>query len=202
MGTRGVYGFYKDNTDKLTYNHLDSYPSWLGNQIVNFVKSTSIEEMNQIFDKIILVNENDKPTTEQIKDCEKFTNLGVSSQSTNDWYCLLRESQGDLNVYKSDLKYMIDGKEFIKDSLWCEWGYVINLSSNILEIYKGCQRKRNSKNNRYKDDTPFITQPYYFIELSGKTRKIPKKEFYSCEIIQTFPLNNIPDNWLNILQSF
>ncbi|HBD95376.1 MAG TPA: hypothetical protein DC057_14505 [Spirochaetia bacterium] len=199
MGTRGVYGFYKDNVDKLTYNHSDSYPSWLGKEIVNFVKSTSIEELNQIFDKIILVDEDDEPTAEQIKDCEEFTNLGVSNQSIYDWYCLLREAQGNLSAYKSDLRYMIDGKDFIKDSLFCEWGYVINLTSNILEIYKGCQRKRNSKNNRYRDDTPHVTQPYFSTDFSGKTKKISKKEFYSCEIIQTFPLDNIPDNWLEIL---
>ena len=34
MGTRGLYGFRKNGIDKLTYNHLDSYPDWLGKKVV------------------------------------------------------------------------------------------------------------------------------------------------------------------------
>ena len=30
MSTRGIYGFRKNGEDKLTYNHYDSYFSYLG----------------------------------------------------------------------------------------------------------------------------------------------------------------------------
>ena len=54
MGTRGLYGFRKNGKDKITYNHWDSYPEGLGQNVLNFVKETSIEELNSIYDKIIL----------------------------------------------------------------------------------------------------------------------------------------------------
>lgn len=62
MGTRGCYGFRKNGMDKLTYNHYDSYPDYLGKIMATFCKETSLDEMNEIYDRLILVNENDKPT--------------------------------------------------------------------------------------------------------------------------------------------
>lgn len=150
MGTRGAYGFYKNGVDKVTYNHFDSYPTGLGTDVATFVEKTSIEEMNKIFNRIILVNGNEIPTEEQITENEKYLNDGVSKQTEEDWYCLLRNAQGDLFVYKDGAKYMIDSKNFLKDSLFCEWAYVINLDTNKLEVYRGFQNKKS--NNRYQPD--------------------------------------------------
>lgn len=99
MSTRGLYGFRKNGTDKCTYNHSDSYPDWLGRKVVEFCKNHSIKEMNNIFDKIVLVDENSTPTEEQIKECNEngYANFGVSSGVQTDWYCLLRNCQGDLD---------------------------------------------------------------------------------------------------------
>lgn len=36
MSTRGIYGWRKNNENKITYNHSDSYPTWLGEKIVEF----------------------------------------------------------------------------------------------------------------------------------------------------------------------
>lgn len=176
MGTRGVWGFYKKGINKLTYNHFDSYPSHLGLKMVEFVQSTSIEDLNNIFGRIILIDESVKPTKNQIKECKKYSDLKVSNQSIFDWYCLLRNAQGCPELYKSDLRYMLNYNNFIKESLFCEWAYVINLSENILEIYSGFRDKPNSKENRYK-----------ILE--------PKEDYYACEKLIDFRLNEIPDNW-------
>lgn len=148
MGTRGCYGFYKDGVTKATYNHFDSYIEGLGKDILDFIGNTSIPKMNSIFNKIELVRENSIPTIEQIENCQDFTDLSVSSQNIIDFYCLLRKAQGDLNAYKTDLRYMIDSKEFLGDSLFCEYGYIINLDKNVLEFYKGFNKISN-ENNRY-----------------------------------------------------
>lgn len=148
MGTRGLYGFRKNGVDKLTYNHYDSYPSCLGEAMVEFCKETSIEEMNEIFDKLILVVENSTPTKEQITECAEFYDGGVSTGKIDDWYCLLREAQGNPNVYKHGLRYMIDNQNFINDSLFCEYAYIINLDTNCLEFWVGFQKKP-CEGNRY-----------------------------------------------------
>ncbi len=182
MGTRGCWGFYRQgrSANKLTYNHMDSYPEFLGENVVNFIKDTPVSLLNQIFDKIILVDNETRPSDKEIMECSKYSNTDVSTGSLHDWYCLLREAQGEPNLYKEDLRYMIDNGEFIKDSLFCEWAYVINLDTNELEIYQGFRKKPNTRDNRYR-----IIKP--------------SNGYYACEMIISFPLSEIPDNWLEMV---
>lgn len=151
MGTRGLYGFRKNEQDKTSYNHFDSYPEGLGADVLKFIQNHSVAEMNEFYDRIIMVNEDATPTDEQKENCRKngFVNLNVSNQSENDWYCLLRNVQGYLvDLYKCEFPYMIDNSDFIKDSLFCEYAYIINLDTNVLEFYKGWQHVPQD-GNRY-----------------------------------------------------
>ena len=90
MGTRGLYGFHKNGIDKLTYNHLGSYPDSLGKKIVEFCKCAGRDGMNSLFDHIELVSEDAKPTPKQIEYCMAH-DLGVDG---GDWYWTLRPNQG------------------------------------------------------------------------------------------------------------
>ncbi|HBD94633.1 MAG: hypothetical protein A2355_02580 [Spirochaetes bacterium RIFOXYB1_FULL_32_8] len=182
MSTRGAWGFFRngESATKITYNHMDSYPEFLGQNVVDFIRNSSIDELNTIFDKIILVDNSEKPTEEQIDECKSFANTDVSTGSLYDWYCLLRNTQGQPELYKENLRYMLDSGKFLKDSLFCEWAYIINLNTNELEIYRGFRKKPNKKSNRYKI-------------LNSENG------YYSCEILYTYPLDKIPDNWLDEL---
>lgn len=177
MGTRGCYGFRKNGADKLTYNHFDSYPDCLGHTMVKFCKATSISELNEIFDKLILVNESAKPTAEQIKECKQYYDGNVSRKTVEDWYCLLRNAQGDLDAYKNGLKYMIDNCGFIKDSLWCEYAYIINLDTEELEFWVGDQDKPDIYNR-------------YGVERDGN--------YYPCKMMASYPLATISLNEYSI----
>ena len=121
-----------------TYNHYDSYPSCLGRSMIEFIQQYCLE-LNEIYKNIVLVDEDSQPTAKQIKECKLLADLSVSEQSLNDWYCLLRNAQGNPQLYGQGLKYMIDNKDFILDSLFCEYAYIINLDTKKLEIYVGFQ---------------------------------------------------------------
>lgn len=180
MGTRGTYGFRKNGEDKLTYNHYDSYPDYLGRKVVEFCKNHNVEALNEVFDKIVLVNERDTPTEEQIAECIKngFADFNVSSGRKEDWYCLLRNCQGDLECLANakDHAYMTTSGDFIKDSLFCEYAYIINLDDGVLEFYEGFQHEPQ-EGNRYG------TEPY-----EGYSSK-----YYPCKLSLTFPLGEIDD---------
>ncbi len=187
MGTRGAFGFYRGGVDKITYNHFDSYPAGLGEKIVRFCQETSIEEMNEIFNRIEVVDfHSSKPTPEQIEECRPYLDLRVSHQSEEDWYCLLREAQGGLDVWKNGLRYMIDDADFLKDSLFCEWAYVINLDWDALEIYRGFQK--SPTNNRYS------ARRYSIKEVITETTETDV--YYSCKLIVAHPLGAISE-WKN-----
>ena len=158
--------------DKLTYNHYDSYPEWLGAHIVEFVKESSVEELNAIYDGLILIDGSSVPDEAQIEECSLWTDTLVSKGSTSDWYCLLRKAQGEFQSFHDGLRYMIDNHNFIKDSLFCEFGYIINLDDNALEFWKGDQEVPQ-KGNRYGTECS-------------------EDGYYPCRFALSFPLSSIP----------
>ena len=157
MDTRGLWGFYKGGITKATYNHCDSYPQGLGNDILKLISKTCNEKLNGVFNKIVMVNEDKSPSKKNIEKYSKYLNLNVNEQTAKDWYCLLRETHGNPFVYLDDVDHMIDSKDFIHDSLFCEYAYIINLDENVLEFYTGFNKTPQPKEeNRYsnKDDKP------------------------------------------------
>lgn len=177
MSTRGLYGLRKDGVDKLTYNHSDSYPEWLGKKITVFCATNTVEQMKNIYDHIVMIDESVPPTKAQIQECVKagYYDGRVSEQSTDDWYCLLRKLQGNFEALEAlgmgEKKiYMSDNSGFIKDSLFCEYAYIINLDEETLEFYKGFQRKP-CEGNRYGE-----------IEDDG---------YYPCKMVLEIPLKEI-----------
>lgn len=177
MSTRGVYGFRKDGVDKITYNHADSYPDGLGHDILGLCRDLSIKDLNKLYDLLEMVSEDSTPTNEQIKMCKKYgyADFNVSSRSETNWYCLLRRLQGNFEALKIAVEedkhiYMIDSHDFIKDSLFCEYGYIVNLDSESLEFWLGFQREPDETNR-------------YGTELDNG--------YYPCKFILNIPLNTI-----------
>lgn len=137
MGTRGAYGFRINGLDKVTYNHFDSYPDYLGRHVLEYIATTPLPTIREVASGIVLVNEESKPTPELIQAYDKYSDIGVSEHSLQDWYCLLRKAQGELLPFNDDLRHMIDSHTFLYDSLFCEWAYIINLDAEKLETYRG-----------------------------------------------------------------
>lgn len=162
MSTRGSYGFYKNGENKLTYNHFDSYPSRLGQDVVNFIKLNDDNSLENIFNSIQLVKEDDYPNeVEQLT--LKQLGYGTQYRGKNlQWYEIIGPHAGDLGIYSSGFTFMLNNNDFIKNSLFCEWAYIINLDSKELEIYKGFQKEPN--NNRYSIDIP-SNSGYYSCKL-------------------------------------
>lgn len=150
MSTRGYYGIKKKGELKGTYNHWDSYPSGLGKDLVDTInkikKSDRLKVLDRTFDYIQLIDSSVAPTKEQIGICEKanIIDLSVGNRNVNDWYCLLRKTQGDLSYYIDEIvPYMENGNDFIDDELFCEWAYIINLDTQKLEVLHGWNRVKD-----------------------------------------------------------
>lgn len=138
MGTRGAYGFRKGNRNKLTYNHYDSYFDYLGNNLLKEIHNIgNSEKLLETYNYIKLVDGNTKPTEEQIKECEKYFCDSVSTGEKEEWYSLLREVQGTIMPWvDKEFPYMINSNSFIKDTTFCEYYYIIDVSKDILVAHK------------------------------------------------------------------
>ncbi len=151
MGTRGAFGFHSEKKDKVSYSHYDSYPDGLGQDIMNFIRHETLDSLKEIGARIQMVSSDSKPTPQQINECQNWTDMSVSNQSTNDWYCLLRKSQGNLDAFNHGLNYMLDSNDFLLDSLFCEYAYIINIDNKTLEFYSGFNQMARKRKGRYAD---------------------------------------------------
>jgi hypothetical protein len=168
MGTRGAIGFRVNNEDKVQYNHFDSYPSYLGLEILNYIQGTNLHALKATAERIILVEQEESPTSEQIKECEAWTDSDISDNSVTDWYCLLSDVQGGLNAFSEGLQYMMDYSGFLNNSLFCEYAYIINVDEQVLEYYCGFNKKPRIRKGRYATFIAESSNDYYGVVLLKK----------------------------------
>ena len=145
MGTRGIMGFAIEGEERLAYNHYDSYPESLGVDMLNWATGvTRAEGWDAVKEQARALRyvETDKPTPEELK-ALRFTHDPKVSEG-NDWYAALRDTQGD-PAKTLAVGLMEDGHEFAQDSLFCEWGYVVDLDHMRLEVYRGFQHEPHSE---------------------------------------------------------
>jgi hypothetical protein len=171
-----------------SYCHCDSYPEGLGKDIVAdyhaAIEEFGLDGLKQRAASLEVLDQDQKPTAEQKKRLSAFSNTGVSEQTADDPYCLVRNLQGKLlDTIRTGV--ILDAMDFVKQSLFCEWGYIVNLDEMKLEIYKGIQQKPHGK-GRYADAPP--------------SRSATGTDFYACALINEFQLDSIPENWVEIVQ--
>lgn len=161
MSTRGAFGFICKGKEYITYNHFDSYPDGLGKDVLEFFNS---DFDSSKVESLKAVDLNVKPTPDQIKELLPYADISVSSGELTEWYVLLRKTQGNLEAIL-ECGYFIDSKDFLVDSLFCEFAYIINLDTNRLECYEG-SNKHPEAEGRYSKGNP--CREYKGVKLVGE----------------------------------
>lgn len=165
MSTRGVIGFVLDDKWYVMYNHGDSYPEWLGTHVLEFCKIvTDWDKVKENARKVELVEE------------------------TEDLYWDLHELQGGELFYRianGTADKMIDAHMFMADSLFCEWGYILDFDNMCLRVYKGKQHEPYGSFLPPDVDKNYKTDGFY-----------PVKELYA------YDLYNLPEFMLGVTNEF
>lgn len=146
MGTRGFITFVADGVEKTAYNHCDSYPDGLGVDVLNWLRfaATDVPALREKVAALRVVDPESKPTAEDVERLAQFANLNVSTKSADDWYCLLRETQGRPGAMLQ-AGIIEDASHFPLDSLFAEYGYVVDLDAQTFEAYVGFQQRPHDK---------------------------------------------------------
>lgn len=183
MGTRGFVGFVVDGTEKIAYNHWDSYPSGLGADVLEWLNdSRSALESGSLADlarRLRVVDPQSTPTAEDIEHLRQFANLGVGEQTLDDWYVLLRNTQGK-PALMLEAGAIEDAAHFPLDSLMAEWGYVVDFDAGSFEVYRGFQISPH-------DEGRFAARP-----PAGHDARL-SSTYYPCALVASWPLSDLPD---------
>lgn len=140
MGTRGFFGFATQDREVLSYVQFGAYPEGLGSNMIDYIRS--VEDWDGVRDQVLAmtaVSSGVPPTPGQQKELASYADLNVGNQSLEDWYCLLRNTQGNPS-YMLSSGHFESASEFALDSLFAEYGYVIDLESMAFEFYAGFQK--------------------------------------------------------------
>ncbi|PSS08969.1 hypothetical protein M430DRAFT_53546 [Amorphotheca resinae ATCC 22711] len=149
MGTRGLLGLIIQAQRHAAYNHFDSYPTGLGQEIVNFINGLKPEDyatMEENLRQITWLPTNADPPSPELQ--EKYSKLGYSNpavgeRTLGDWYCLLHKTQGAgalPEILKGNLKHQTENIQFLDDCLFCEWAYFIDFGNRTLEVWRAGQK--------------------------------------------------------------
>jgi hypothetical protein len=136
MSTRGFIALKTDGRKVGVYNHSDSYPSWLGVRMAELIQTTDLAELATKVATLVAVNEDDQPSAEQSADL-KARGFWSNVSTGTDWYSHLRHAQGSLALYIEAgyiPKFDVDAT-LANNSTWMEWGYIIDVDTQALEIY-------------------------------------------------------------------
>ena len=135
MGTRSMVIFKKGNQSRYQYNQMDGYPSEMGREVCEFIQKHG-PELPEIFGRLKqIVGEFPKPTPEDVSHCMGLgaVDLGVSTSSLDDWYCLVRNAQHNLDLYARGLRF-IYGYKPEKGDIYIEYQYLIDITKGRLTV--------------------------------------------------------------------
>lgn len=143
MGTRNLtMVIYKKKTVISQYGQYDGYPSYTGKAILEFMLNK--EKVNKLKEQL----DGGHVTLMTEKDAESRFGTNWCKES-------LLDSTAGCEVLNEICKgghhwYLLDSTVFAHDSLFCEWGWVINLDTMSLEVYKGFNFTPLEKGERFR----------------------------------------------------
>jgi hypothetical protein len=156
MGTRGTWGVKWQGKEYLFYNHFDSYPEGLGQEMLRTLQMVTIDQIKKAIENAVVVEHEGEATEEQFERYKKIiAKLGdtvpdeaqakLYGRTTRTWYLLLRDYQMMPEVYLSGtMPFWPLENEFIEDGLFCEFGYVLDLDAEELVMYMSGRDRRMS----------------------------------------------------------
>lgn len=185
MGTRGFIGFVINGQEKITYNHWDSYPAGLGADVLSFLHNSDLDVVRQQAADLRVVGPDSNPTEEDVERLKGYADTGVSTGKLQEWYVLLRQTQGNPALIL-EAGVIEDASEFPLDSLFAEWGYIIDFDANVFEVYKGFQHGPHDKGR-------FASRTFSDDERELSRNHSTGDRYYPCALVGSFPLDLLPE---------
>lgn len=212
MGTRHLIGIIdKNGTLKVAqYGQWDGYPSGQGVDVLAFAKDkVLLKELEQRFDIIKFWNDtheldeymeaynkrtpdwSNEPDNRTANDKYWWENTQSRDLGADILSSLINLDTTKLPLEHNNKIYLYNDIEFLKDSLMCEWAYIIDLHTNKLLVLQGFNT------NKGKEYQLCITkQEDVDKEFENRTK------YYGCTLLKEYDLDNLPskDEFLEDLE--
>jgi len=166
MGTRNMTGVILDGEFVVSqYCQWDGYPEGQGTLVLSFLKGTYDREtfLKGLKNRVVL-------TPEQVESLQKSEGVEIEEHGNMklisvedarrfaEVYPTLDRDHGALilrtiqdSAESGDPVYVEIETSFYSDSLFCEWAYILDLDNEVLEVYRGFNKKPLKRGQRFRD---------------------------------------------------
>ena len=147
MGTRNLTMVVLDKKTKVAqYGQWDGYPAGQGKTILEFLRSADMDKFRKAIEETRFATEGEiTKLNENIEKTGKFPEE------------FSRDAGGKIldMILSKGVRLLVNNEGFAKDSLFCEWAYVVDLDENTLEVYQGFNKQPLKEGERFFPvDTP------------------------------------------------
>jgi hypothetical protein len=181
MGTRHLIAVVVDGEYKIAqYGQWDGYPKGQGIVILEFlhkhslnVLATKARQCKYLSEKTI------NALWEKYGAVNGSISLDKAEKIKKDYPELSRDTGAKILdlVYSSKKGLNLENSlDFAKDSIFCEWAYVIDLDKRNFEVYKGFNHEPVDKSARFQ----------------GDLQKGTNETFYPVKLVKSFSLDKLP----------
>lgn len=148
MGTRNLVAVKLDGAYKVAqYGQWDGYPSGQGSTVLDFLKTWD----RPVFEyKVRAANFLTAEEVDAINATIKAEGLQDCWQAR--WPELSRDAGANIlrMIEKAEPGIKLSNSiDFAADSLFCEWGYVLDLDANTLEVFRGFNKTPLAEGERF-----------------------------------------------------
>ena len=180
MGTRSLIMVVRDKTPKVAqYSQYEGEPNVTGIKILQFLSKANLTEFKEKLNHVKFTND------DKINEINKE----LDSICSNDLECVIKYLKDNYPFITHDIGasilqsimdstedeiWLVDRSDFAANSLFCEWGYVVDLDKNTFEIYEGFQENPLDQTERFK-----------YLEKTDC-------EYFPISLFEEYDLNNLP----------
>jgi hypothetical protein len=149
MSTRGIIGFVVEGDEKIDEVPSDAYPSGVGLDTLRWLRLQDPTTLRRAARRVRVVEFDARPTPADIAILDsrvlaRLRDWNVDP-STETWWMDVLAPLAGYPAWALVAGVIVDASERALDSLYTEWGYVIDLDREIFEAYVGFQRQPHSR---------------------------------------------------------
>jgi hypothetical protein len=180
MGTRHITVVVKNNEVRVAqYGQWDGYPGGTGLNILKFLQHNNGENISLLDEKINLCRLIKDDTHPGLVAAFSSHPENFNRDTGSNILRIINESIGPV--------YLVDYFEFAKDTVFCEWAWVIDLDNRVLDAYKG------PKYLGYEEELGPNNRPMPITEPESNDQGIfAKLETETVTKVESFSLDNLP----------
>lgn len=192
MGTRNLTMVIEQEKPKVAqYGQWDGYPEGQGLTVLEFLHNCDLNVFREKLQKLRFVSgEEIKKIYEDAgaePDSEWIT-MEVANKVKSQYPALSRDTAADVlqMIYDGEVTELKDSREFIADSLFCEWAYVIDLDKNTFEVYQGFNTQPLNESDRFYSYTPYCSGEEYADKKEGTYT------YHPVRLTKQYSLDDLP----------